>query len=259
MKKLLISGVLLALLLPLQVMAQSAFGGTWKVDINQVKSSDKPIIITLKNGEYSCNCTPPITIKADGADHAVTGHPRYDTDSVKIVDDHTIVETPKKNGAVVGTHTTTVAADGKTATFETVMIREGGTTTVKGTQTRSAAGAPGSHAAAGSWLTTSYQSASEGVTTYTYKVDGDSISMTDPKGESYTAKLDGKPVPYKGDPGTDMIAVKMVGPTLVETSMMGGKATSVAKSTVSADGKTMTTTIHNELSKRDVTLVALKQ
>jgi hypothetical protein len=85
MKKLLISGVLLALLLPLQVMAQSAFGGTWKVDINQVKSSDKPIIITLKNGEYSCNCTPPIKIKADGADHAVTGHPRYDTDSVKYV------------------------------------------------------------------------------------------------------------------------------------------------------------------------------
>jgi hypothetical protein len=83
--------------------------------------------------------------------------------------------------------------------------------------------------------------------------------MTDPKGESYTAKLDGKPVPYKGDPGTDMIAVKMVGPTLVETSMMGGKATSVAKSTVSADGKTMTTMIHNELSKRDITLVALKQ
>lgn len=259
MKKLLVSGVLLALLLPLQVMAQSAFDGTWKVDINQVKPSDKPMIITLKDGDYTCNCTPPIKIKADGADHAVTGHPRYDTDAVKIVDDHTIVETVKKNGAVVGTHTTTVAADGKTATFESVTTRESGTSSVKGTQKRVAAAAPGSHDAAGSWLTTGYQSASEGMTTYTYKVDGDTVSMTDPKGESYTARLDGKPVAYKGDPGTDMITVKMVGNALVETSMFGGKATSIAKSTVSADGKTMTTTIHNEMSKRDVTLVALKQ
>jgi hypothetical protein len=259
MKKLLIGGVLLALLLPLQVMGQSAFDGTWKVDINKVKSSDKPMIITLKGGEFTCNCTPPIKIKADGADHAVTGHPRYDTESVKIVDDHTIVETVKKNGALVNTHTTTVAADGKTATFESASTRESGTTTVKGTLKRTAPGAAGSHAAAGSWLVSSYQSASDGMTTYTYKVDGDTVTMTDPRGESYTAKLDGKPVPYKGDPGTDMIAVKMAGNTLEETSMMGGKTTSVAKSTLSADGKTMTTLIHNVLSNRDITLVAEKQ
>ena len=143
MKKLLIGGVLLALLLPLQVMAQSAFDGTWKVDINKVKSSDKPMIITLKGGEFTCNCTPPVKIKADGADHAVTGHPRYDTESVKIVDDHTIVETVKKNGALVNTHTTTVAADGKTATFESASTRESGTTTVKGTLKRTAPGAAG--------------------------------------------------------------------------------------------------------------------
>jgi hypothetical protein len=97
------------------------------------------------------------------------------------------------------------------------------------------------------------------MTTYTYKVDGDTVTMNDPRGESYTAKLDGKPVPYKGDPGTDMIAVKMAGNTLEETSMMGGKTTSVAKSTLSADGKTMTTLIHNVLSNRDMTLVAEKQ
>jgi hypothetical protein len=41
--------------------------------------------------------------------------------------------------------------------------------------------------------------------------------------------------------------------------MMGGKTTSVAKSTLSADGKTMTTLIHNVVSNRDMTLVAEKQ
>ncbi|APG05222.1 hypothetical protein BJI69_15835 [Luteibacter rhizovicinus DSM 16549] len=259
MKRLLLGGVLLALLLPLQATAQSAFGGTWKVDISKVQSSTKPTVVTLKGGEYSCNCTPPITIRADGADHAVTGHARFDTDAVKIVNDHTIVETAKKNGAVVNTRTTKVAADGKTATFESVSTRESGTTTVKGTLNRVAAGAAGSHAAAGSWVVGGYQSASEGVTTVTYKVDGDTISMNDPNGESYTARLDGKPVPYKGDPGTDTIAVKMVGSALEETAMLAGKTTSIATSTLSADGKTMTTVIHNVPANRDMTLVSMKQ
>ncbi|PTR29937.1 hypothetical protein C8J98_10769 [Luteibacter sp. OK325] len=259
MKKMLIGGVLLALLLPFQVMAQNAFEGTWKVDINKVKASNKPLVVTLKGDEYTCNCTPPIKIKADGVDHAVTGHLSFDSDSVKIVDDHTIVDTVKKDGAVVNTRTTTVAPDGKTATFESINNRPSGATTVKGTLTRVKPGAAGSHAIAGSWLTSSYQSATESMMSYTYKIDGDAITMTNPQGESYTAKLDGKPVPYKGDPDTDTIAVKMVGNALQETTMKGDKETSVAKMTVSPDGKTMTTAVVYKPSNRDVTLVAAKQ
>lgn len=259
MKKMLIGGVLLVLLLPLQVMAQSAFDGTWKVDLDKVKASNKPLVVTLNGGEYTCSCTPPIKIKADGADHAVTGHIGFDTDSVKILDDHTIVDTVKKAGAVVNTRTTTVAPDGKTATFESVNNRPSGATTVKGTLTRVKPGAAGSHAIAGSWLTSSYQSATESMMSYTYKVDGESVTMTNPMGESYTAKLDGKPVPYKGDPDTDTIAVKMVGSALQETTTKDGKETSVAKMTVSPDGKTMTTVVVYKPSNRDVTLVAAKQ
>jgi len=259
MKKMLIGGVLLALLLPVQVMAQSAFEGTWKVDINKVKASNKPLVVTLKGDEYTCNCTPPIKIKADGADHPVTGHLSFDSDSVKIVDDHTIVDTAKKAGVVVNTRITTVAPDGKTATFESVNNRPSGPTTVKGTLTRVKPGAAGSHAIAGSWLTSSYQSATESMMSYTYKIDGDTVTMTNPQGESYTAKLDGKAVPYKGDPDTDTIAVKMVGDALQETTVKDGKETSVAKMTVSPDGKTMTTVVVYKPSNRDVTLVASKQ
>ncbi len=259
MKRLLIGGVLLALLLPCQLMAQSAFDGTWKIDVNKVQASTKPQVFTLKDGEYTCNCTPPIRIKADGMDHAVSGHPRYDSVALKIVDDHTVTETGKKDGKVVYTDTTTIAPDGKTATFESSSMRNGVSSTVKGTMTRVAKGAPGSHALAGSWHTSSFQSASDDMLTYTYKVDGKNVSMTTPRGESYTAKLDGKPVPYSGDPGTDKIAVKMVGHTMEETSMFGGKVTSIAKMTVSPDGKTMTTVVINKPSDRKTTLVAEKQ
>lgn len=259
MKKLLIGGVLLALLLPCHAMAQSAFDGTWKIDINKVQASSKPQVITLKDGDYSCNCTPPIHIKADGMDHAVSGHPRMDTVSVKIVDDHTITETGKKGGKVVYTDTTTVAPDGKTATFESTTDRGGNASTVKGTLTRVGQGAAGSHAVAGAWHASSFQSASDNMLTYTYKVDGNHVSMTDPRGESYEATLDGKPVAYNGDPGTDKIAVKMVGKSMQETSSLAGKVTSVATMTVSADGKSMTTVIMNKPSNRKTTIVAMKQ
>jgi hypothetical protein len=182
-----------------------------------------------------------------------------DTDAIKVVDDHTIVETAKKDGKVVGTRTTTVAADGKTATFESVSNREGSDATVKGTMTRVAAAPAGSHAAAGAWRTTSYQSATDSTLLTTYKVDGNTVTMKDMRGESYTATLDGKPAPYKGDPGTDMVTVKMDGKTMVETFMFGGKVTSIAKTTISPDGKTMTTHVLNKPSDREMTLVALKQ
>lgn len=259
MKKLLIGGMLLVFLFPLHVVAQSAFDGTWKIDVDQVKASTKPRVFTLKDGEYTCDCAPPIKVKADGMDHAVTGHDRYNSVAVKVVDDHTVAETGKLDGKVIYTLTTKVAPDSKTATFESISNKPSGPSTVKGTMTRVAAGAPGSNALAGSWRTTSYQSASESALSYTYKIAGDTVSMSNPEGESYTAKLDGKPVPYKGDPGTDMIAVKMVGNTMEETAMFKGKETSVAKMVVSPDGKTMTTSIVFKPSNRDVTLVAMKQ
>ena len=259
MKKLLIGGMLLALLLPCHAMAQSAFDGTWKIDISNVQASSKPEVITLKNGEYTCNCTPPIRIKADGMDHAVSGHPAMDTVAVKIVDDNTITETGKKDGKVVYTSTTTVAVDGKTAAFESVSERGDNSSTVKGTLTRVGKAAAGSHAVAGSWHASSFQSASDNMLSYTYKVIGNDVSMTNPRGESYSAKLDGKPVAYTGDPGTDKIAVKMVGKSMQETTSLAGKVTSVATMTVSADGNRMTTTIMSKPSNRKTVLVAMKQ
>ncbi|MGY3039170.1 hypothetical protein ACVWWQ_000757 [Rhodanobacter sp. TND4EL1] len=260
MKKLLIGGIVLAaLLLPCQLMAQSAFDGTWKIDVSKVHESGKPTIITLKGGEFTCNCTPPIHVKADGMDHPVTGHPRMDTFAVSEDNDHTITETAKKDGAVVQKMTTTVAPDGKTATFESVNTRPDGSSTVKGTLTRIGKAPAGSNAAAGTWQNSSFQSASDDMLMMTYKVDGKTVSMSNPRGESYQATLGGKPAVFKGDPGTDMVAVKMVGKALQETQMHGGKVTSVSTLTVSPDGQTLTMVETQKPGNRKLTLVAMKQ
>ena len=167
--------VLTALLLPFPLMAASAFDGTWKIDVSKIHGSGTAEVMTLKDGLYTCNCAPPIHIKADGTDQPISGRPDMDTMAVKVVNDHVVEQTAKKDGKVVFTRTYTVAPDGKTATFAATSDR-GKHATFHGTLTRVGDGAPGSNALAGSWQIASYQSASENRLTSTYKVDGDTVT-----------------------------------------------------------------------------------
>ena len=60
MKKLFFLVALAALLMPVLAMAQSAFDGTWKVNMNKVEFPKKPDMFLLQNGMYDCKtCTPP--------------------------------------------------------------------------------------------------------------------------------------------------------------------------------------------------------
>src|SRR5271156_2400104 len=108
MKKLLGLG-LLSLFMPVLVTAQSAFDGTWKVDMSKVDFPKKPDVFVLQGGMYECKtCTPPYKIKADGMDQPVAGHPYFDSVAIKVVNDRQIDETDKKGGKTVATSTTTV-------------------------------------------------------------------------------------------------------------------------------------------------------
>jgi hypothetical protein len=59
----------------------------------------------------------------------------------------------------------------------------------------------------------------------------------------YTANLDEKPYPVKGNGDGDMVVAKRVNPNTVETSYtLKGKPTTINTGVVSADGKTFTVT-----------------
>src|SRR5262245_49794718 len=95
MKKLLA----LLLLLPGVLVAQSSFNGTWVGKTDSAKFPEKPDQYLLDKGMYRCStCIPKIAIKADGQDQKVTGSNYFNTRSVKIVDDHTVEFTDKKDG-----------------------------------------------------------------------------------------------------------------------------------------------------------------
>ena len=88
-------------------------------------------------------------------------------------------------------------------------------------------------------MTTLSNLSSNGVT-LSLKVEGDTVHMTTPTGQSYTAKLDGTDAPYNGDPGITTVSVKRIDKnTIEETDKRDGKAITVTRITVSPDGKTM--------------------
>jgi hypothetical protein len=243
MNKLVLNAILAAWLLPAGAMAQSAFDGTWKVDLGKLELPKKPDVYVLQNGMYECKtCAPAYKIKADGSDQKVSGNPYYDMAAVKIVDDHTMTQTSKKGGKVVSTFTFKVAADGKTANFEFNDSSDSNAAPVtgKGSAMRVAAGPAGSHAMSGSWRTTSYQNVSDNGLSFTYKMSGDSLSMTTPTGQSYTAKTNGAEAPFKGDPGVTSVSIMAMGKnTMRETDKRDGKIVGIATMTVAADGKSM--------------------
>jgi hypothetical protein len=255
--------LLAALLLPAMAMGQSAFDGTWKFDLKTAKFPEKPDVFLLQDGTYHCKtCVPAVDVKADGQDQKVSGHPYYDTASIKMVDDRTIEETDKKNGKIVTTSKTWVSADGNTLRFEfsDSSATNGDPVTGKGEETRVAKGPTGSHAISGSWRMSKMDTLSDNAMSITYKVSGDSFSMSSPTGQGYTAKMDGTEAPYKGDPGTTSVSVKKMDKnTMEETDKRDGKVISVAHMIVSADGKTMTLKVEDKLHGTSSEFTAMKQ
>jgi hypothetical protein len=263
MKTSTLAGMLAVLLLPAAAFAQNAIDGTWKIDMNKVHLPTKPDVLVLKDGMFHCKtCVPPIDVKADGTDQPVSGHPYFDSIAVNVVDEHTVKETDKNNGKVVATETTTVAPDGKSATFQfsDSSASHSAPVTGKGSMTRVAAGPAGSHALSGSWRTRHIDNMSDNALTMTFKQDGDMLSMSSPTGQSYSARLDGTDAPFKGDPGVDSVSVRKTGKhSYVETDKRDGKVVSVATMTLHADGRTMDVAVDNKLRGATMSFVAMKQ
>ena len=263
MKRLLWIGLLASLLMPGLATAQSAIDGTWKFNLNPSEAPKKPDVFLLQDGRYQCKtCVPSIDVKADGQDQKVTGDPYHDTVSVKVVDERTIEETDKKAGRIVSTAKVTVSPDGNTATFEfsDSSATNAEPVTGKGEATRVAKGPAGAHAVSGSWNFGKMENLSANALLVTYKVEGDTLTMSNPTGQGYTAKLDGTDAPYKGDPGTTSVSVKRLdNNTIEETDKRDGKVIGIYRMTVAPDGKTMTIAITDKLRGTSSEYAAEKQ
>ena len=253
--------VLVVILGTLPVFAQKAFEGTWRLNMQsgQFKGADKYL---LKDGVWHCeSCVPKEVVKADGQPHKVVGQPYHDTVTVKVVGDREIEMTTEKNGKPHGTTKMTVSEDDKVLTTDATFISENGTQGHVTFTSDRIGGAPASgNKVSGTWQARKMENASENVMIVKFEATEGGLSMSDQFGDSYDAKFDGKDYPYKGDPGTTSVVLKKINEnTIEETDKRNGKVITVARMTVSPDGKTMKFAIDDKLRNQQANWTAEKQ
>ena len=232
--KILMSAVLL---LPAAALASSPFDGTWKQNEESMKVTGKPDVYLLADGEYTCSsCVPELKVKADGADHKVSGHAYYDTAMVKVTgpnSDEIVLKQGDKEFAKVSE---TVSADGKTLTSK--FSNHVGAKVVTGevTETRTASGPAGSHPVSGSWQQNRLKG-DETLRTVQYEMTPEHFTMHW-NGQHYEAKFDGKEYPVVGDPGHTSVTLKKIDEnTVEETDHRQGKVVDEIRLAASKDGK----------------------
>lgn len=233
--------------------AQSPFDGTWRVYPSSAKLDQKPFTMYTSQGWYHCiSCTPPFDVAADGQFHAIPDQ-NFDTASVTIPDAHTLTLVLKKGDKTIFEQTGVVSADTKILSIKSTSYPMNGTAPQPSTTTLKRVGVlrPGVHATSGNWVPLKFTD-TEADLSFTLKMNGDELTMTDPTGDNYTAKFDGSDYPYKGSFGNDAVFLKKIDAhTIVETDKYKGKVVSDQKMTVSPNGKTMTLVVHD--AQRDTT------
>jgi len=252
---------LVSFFLPVMLFAQSPFDGTWKTNMAESKLSQKPYVFSVNNGMYDCeSCVPKINnVKADGQDQPVTGQ-TYDTIAVQATDANTIHVTGKKAGKTEFEQTRTASQDGKMLTILSTGYPADGSQPVKAEVKfiQVSKGPAGSNATSGSWRIQSINEDTAGLTG-TWKGSGDGLSVSTPTGYGWEAKFDGKEYPVKGTYANETVSLKKLGDRSIEvTHKRDGKIEVVEKTTVSPDGKKMTTVADNKLTGRVSTYVAEK-
>ena len=214
--------------------------GTWKADIDSVQFDQKPDEFLVADGKYSCkSCVPSYTVAADGGFHPVK-LPYADSIAVKIVDDHKLVRTAKKDGRQTGEMTLTVSDDGNTLTGNFVDTSTPNGPAGKGTfiETRVAPGPAGAHAVSGQWKPSKLQDFNAEALSFTFKLDGNTLHSSGGTGTSFDAPLDGIDVPIKGDVSGTTASVKKTGDnSFQETDKRDGKVVGVFDFSVDANGK----------------------
>jgi hypothetical protein len=230
------------LLVPATALAGSAFDGTWKTDLDTVRQTGKPDVYLLSGGEYTCSsCSPELKVKADGAEHKVSGHAYYDTVMVKVTGPNSDEQMLKQGGKPIAHIVESVSADGNTLTTKVTSYSGAQPVTLELTEKRVAAGPAGAHPVSGSWQQEVFKG-DDTARTVQYQMTTDGFQMHW-NGQSYDAKFDGKEYPIVGDPGKTMVSLKKLGANSVEEiDHRQGKVVDEIHLAAAPDGKTIAVT-----------------
>jgi hypothetical protein len=232
---------LLALLLLTSslLFAQGRFDGTWEMKMDTLEFAGTPEKYLLNEGMFHCmTCSPKIDVRTDGSDQKVTGHPNFDTISVRVVNASSVEFAYKKEGTSTFACTETVSPDGNTMTEEFTEAPTLQRVTGHAMFVRVSKGPIGSHSLSGSWEMRTVKNVSSTGPTTTYQSIKDGLNVSAGP-QHFEAKFDNKDYPVQGGP-EQMVSLKRINDdTIEETEKQDGKVLRVTLLTVSKDGRSM--------------------
>jgi hypothetical protein len=222
------------LLLPAVALAGTGFNGTWRTNVESVKTTGKPVVLLLAAGEYTCVfCNPPYSVKADGAEHKVAGQAYFDTAIVKVTGPNSAEIILKQGGKELVHFSDKVSADGSTLTSKITNHYGAQAETDELTAKRVAAAPAGSHPLSGSWVEQQHVAGEQAPVQYRMTAEGFRMRGN---GQSYDAKFDGKEYPVKGDPGKTTVSLRKIDDaTIEETDHRQGKVVDVIRLELAKD------------------------
>ncbi len=197
--------------------AQSVFDGLWRPDPQVFSPTRKPDIVGLAQGIYDCqSCTPPYKVTADGHDQALSGNPNYDTLSITVVDDRTVLKVGKKGGKTIAETKATVDANGNVKE-EVQTLYNMAPRPIEMTihSVRVSDRPKDSHLISGTWRMTNLDVSNHAEDTI-FNIHDGTLSMSDRLGRSFSAKLDGTESPYDGSEEFTHVSVKLIDSHTIE-------------------------------------------
>lgn len=209
--------------------------GTWKADPSTAQAENDERDFVLTDGEFTCNsCLPPYSYTANGEWQKVD-RPGADEVMMEVVDDTTVKTAFRFEGRDLGNSTWTVSEDGNSLAQSFVNLDGDETTEGNLTLVRTAAGPDGSHALSGKWTLGEYGELSDAGLTFTYTLDGDTLSSTS-NGGGWSAVLGGEPVAIEGSESNTMVQVERTGDnSFRETYTRDGETVDVTEVTIDGD------------------------
>jgi hypothetical protein len=239
--------------------AQSRFDGTWEMKMDTLEFSGPPEEYVLSAGTLHClSCVPKVDVRTDGSEQKITGHPQFDTISVRVVDPNSVEFAYKKDGKPTFACTETVSPDGSTMIEEFTETPTTQRVTGHAMFARVDKGPVGSHALSGSWEMRTVKNVSSTGPTTTYQTISNGLRVSAGP-QHYEAKFDGKDYAVEGNPSQTFSLKWIDDDTLEQTEKEGGKVIRVARMTVAKDGKSMRVESTDKQRGATMTYTAEKQ
>lgn len=219
----------------------ASFAGNWRVDRATLQFSAKPYTVTIRDGEYFCDCaSPPERVKADGQFHPRTGSARSDAMMAQILSPTRIKIASRLRGALIYEGEMTLGEDGRTTA---IVSRDysapgGKPLEFRSTALRVAPAPAGAHALSGQWRDTAEGAEyPDAVARMTIEQAGRRYTFRWGDGVTWTGVLGGASAPLVGDKfGARAMLVRTRGGGLEMVATTGGKIDSRTRFTLTPDG-----------------------